>query len=287
MQRILITGATGSVGGALAKLLAQEAGVQLKVAVRDPQKLQLAKVETVAFDFEKPATYANALANIDTVFVLPPVTPAMPRTVGQFLKAIQEGEHRPAVVYLAGLHASPTGSGFAKLHGDTIQVLKQTKILHTILEPVEFMKNYLPHVLQPEQNPVIALPQGQSKKSLIAHQDIAAIAAKVIVNGMHTGARLHLAGYDYDNIEIAAVISMLTNRDVVYHPQSLAEYCHILLEYDLPSWLVDCLTELNQDIVAGKNLVANRIATQLLGRPPLTLETFAKQALADFSPGPN
>jgi NAD(P)H dehydrogenase (quinone) len=279
MKNVLITGATGSVGGALAKLLAQEATISLRLAARDPQKIQLPNAEAVKFDFERPETYAQSLENANTVFVLPPVGPTMPQTVGQFLEAARAGGHVQAVVYLAGLNASTTGRGFAKLHGDTIAVLQQTGMPYTILEPVEFMKNYLPHMVAPEQYPVIALPQGQASKSLIAHQDIAAIAAKVVVDGQHTGARLPLAGHDYNNAQIADLIKTLTRQPVAYQPVSLDEYHQQLTAGGLPDWLVNCLTELNLEIVAGKNLVANSVATSLLGRSPMRMEAFVEQIL--------
>lgn len=279
MKNILITGATGTIGSELVNLLSKEPTINLKIAVRNLNKATFDLSKSVAFDFEKHETFTNALDNVESVFVLPPVTPTMAETVGKFLQSIKSSKVK-SIVYLSGLNASVNGKGFDKLHGDTVEILKQTEIPYTIIEPVEFMKNYLPFIENPSQNSIMQFAQANTKKSLIAHQDIAEIVAKSLVNGQHNGQRLQISGYDYNNYELADILTKMTNRKISYQPISFDQYNETYSGYGLPKWLVDCLIELNKDIIEGKNLISNQKAVEFLGRQPLTFEKFVEIELA-------
>lgn len=74
---LLLTGATGNVGGAtLRALLRQAPGPSLRVAARDPARdrplLHLAaadRVKVVPFDFMKPETVAPALRGVTGIYL--------------------------------------------------------------------------------------------------------------------------------------------------------------------------------------------------------------------------
>src|SRR5690242_17340753 len=72
-KRVLVTGATGYVGGRLVpRLLA--AGYRVRVLVRDPRRLQgrpwLADVEVVCGDVLAPGTLAAALSGVTAAYYL-------------------------------------------------------------------------------------------------------------------------------------------------------------------------------------------------------------------------
>jgi uncharacterized protein YbjT (DUF2867 family) len=280
MKNILITGATGSVGSELVKILAKENNFSIKIAARNIEKASYQQGEVVKFDFNDVNTYPNVLESVHSVFLLPPVLPTMANTVGQFLEYISSKSKVNEIVYLSGLNFNSNGNGFDKLHGDTVEVLKRTNIPFTIIEPVEFMKNYINHILNPEQNPAISFAQGDAKKSLIAHRDIAEVAAKTLNEGLHTNEVIRISGYDYDNYELAQIITRLTGHKVSYQDISLEDLKNKLLNYSLPNWLVECLVELNRDIADGKNIVSNKRTIDILGRLPRTFDEFVIEELA-------
>jgi len=72
MGEILVTGATGNVRREeVASLLAKEATVRAAV-FRVGQDALLIGAESVLFDFAAPATYSEALAGVDRLFLLRP-----------------------------------------------------------------------------------------------------------------------------------------------------------------------------------------------------------------------
>ena len=70
----LVTGATGTTGSELVRLLA-EAGAPVRALVRSPEKaasIQRLGLETAVGDFEQPDTLDAAMAGCDHLFLLSP-----------------------------------------------------------------------------------------------------------------------------------------------------------------------------------------------------------------------
>src|SRR6476660_7538140 len=67
---ILVTGATGNVGGALVSALHDD-GVDTRALARDPSKASFPdRVGTITGDLTRPADWAGALDGVDGVFLL-------------------------------------------------------------------------------------------------------------------------------------------------------------------------------------------------------------------------
>jgi len=95
MSKILVTGATGSVGRHVASaLVAQECDV--RAVVRDPRTACLpGDVEVVRGDLSSPETLAAALRGVERVYLMWPGLPVEPRVVQMI------AEHAERVVYLS------------------------------------------------------------------------------------------------------------------------------------------------------------------------------------------
>ena len=76
---ILLTGATGMVGGnVLTQLLAE--GVDCRALVRDPSRLnetQRARVEVAEGDFDDPSSLASAMKDVRRVLLVAPLGPRL------------------------------------------------------------------------------------------------------------------------------------------------------------------------------------------------------------------
>ncbi|MEU5832466.1 NAD(P)H-binding protein, partial [Streptomyces diacarni] len=95
---ILVTGATGKVGGQVAAQLA-EAGTRVRALVRDPAAARLPDgVEPVRGDFADPASLAAAVtAKVDGVFLMWP----LPHARGAAETVTLLAEHARRLVYLS------------------------------------------------------------------------------------------------------------------------------------------------------------------------------------------
>src|SRR5438477_6162080 len=86
---ILITGATGTIGGEVVKRLSEKCAA-VRAAVRDPAKgiKQFGeKIQLRTFDFENPSSFANALEGVEKVFILPPLIPNQVEVTNTFVDA--------------------------------------------------------------------------------------------------------------------------------------------------------------------------------------------------------
>src|SRR4051812_9930780 len=69
-MKILVTGATGNVGGELVKILHQR-GAEVRALARNPQAAKFAAgVEVVAGDMTNPESIREAVKGIDKLFLL-------------------------------------------------------------------------------------------------------------------------------------------------------------------------------------------------------------------------
>lgn len=73
IPKILVTGATGQVGGKTLALLLQDSRVRAVAGVRSAAKSRLFEaggIETAVLDLDDPGTHAGALEGIDSLFMV-------------------------------------------------------------------------------------------------------------------------------------------------------------------------------------------------------------------------
>lgn len=106
--KILITGATGKVGGSLLKHL-DTANVDLRVLVYEESKAQSLEdqgVEAVVGDFLEPETLGPALEGVSTVFLATPIHPDQITQATNVIEAARGSGNDPRIVRLSVHQAS-------------------------------------------------------------------------------------------------------------------------------------------------------------------------------------
>lgn len=222
---ILVTGATGQQGGAVARKLL-ERGFAVRVLTRDTQKpaaKELAGLgaEVVEGDLDDRASIERALEGVRGVF-----------SVQQFAETGVEGEVRQGKALADA--AKETGVEHF-VYSSVGSVHKETGIPHfdskweveehargiglpcTVLRPVFFMQNW-----EWMREPILggALPQPlDPEKPLqnVAVEDIGAFAALAFENpDQWIGREVDLAGDEMTMTDIAGAFSRVTGREVSY-----------------------------------------------------------------------
>ncbi|RYG68589.1 NAD-dependent epimerase/dehydratase family protein, partial [bacterium] len=145
MPTILITGATGQVGGDTLRQLRANPDITLVAAVRSPEKahsFQQEGIRTVILDFDREETLAPALEGIDRVLLVTGYTVDMLRQSKAFLdKAHKMGVRH--VVHLGACGRDDTTVAHWAWHQFVERYIEWLGFSFTHLRPETFMQNLL------------------------------------------------------------------------------------------------------------------------------------------------
>lgn len=239
---ILVTGATGKQGGAVARCLL-DAGMRVRALIRDPakpaaQSLAARGAELVAGDLDDAAALRRALAGVDGVFTYGVYSAQAAHEAGGGNVA---GEVRQGCL-LADLAAEARISHF--VYGSVASADRKTGVPHfdtkgeveahirklslpaTILRPVFFMQNWermRPSILR---TGVLAQPLSPTTRHCqIAVDDIGRFAAHVFAEPSRwIGRSVDLAGDALTMAETVAAMSRVTGRALRYEQMPWNEF---------------------------------------------------------------
>jgi uncharacterized protein YbjT (DUF2867 family) len=274
---ILVTGASGNVGGELVSALAR-AGQPVRALTRSgaPDGLP-AGAEAVAGDLNDPASLRPALDGADGVFLLPGYAD-MPAVLAQARRA---GVSR--VVQLSGMSA---GSGdmsnaITAYMVTSEQAARESGLAWTILRPAMFMSNAFQWLPQLRAGDVVRGPFGGVRAAVTDPADIAAVAALALTTPGQEGRVHELSGPQaLTAAERVAVLGRVLGRDLRFEAQS-DEEARAEMSATTPPKYVDAFF----DFYAGGSLDESRVlpaVRELTGRAPGTFEQWARAHAGAF-----
>jgi uncharacterized protein YbjT (DUF2867 family) len=224
---ILVTGATGQQGGAVARQVLKQPGFSVRALTRDSAKaaaqlLALAGAEIFEGDLDNPASIRRALEGAWGVF-----------SVQSFMETGYEGEIRQGkavadaakvagvqhFVYASVVSADKqTGLPHFESKWQIEQHLAHCGLSHTILRPAFFMQNWYNYMREPILNGTLPLPLNQQTRlQQISVEDIGAIAAKTFQNpAKWSGRTIELAGEELTMQRVVETLSRVLGRNVKY-----------------------------------------------------------------------
>jgi uncharacterized protein YbjT (DUF2867 family) len=278
---------SGNIGTPVALELAK-AGVQVALAVRAPKpnaELDKLGVKQVAFDINSVESMTNALKGGDAFFSL---TPLVENLVEAGTKAVQAAKVAgiKKIVRSSAQGAGPdAGIDLGRWHYAVEKAVADSGIAFTILRPANFMQNYLnfgtPQTIKSQG--AFYSPLGEAKVSPIDTRDIAAVAARVLVEGGHDGKCYDLTGGEsLSNGEIAELFSQALGRKISHLTIPEAAASEAMAKAGTTPWLVHLLTELNAVGKAGYLAEVKPDTELILKRKPIKFAQFIQDHLATF-----
>lgn len=196
MKRILVIGATGTVGRQVVSQLLP-ANVHVRVLARNPDSANLPpQVEIVRGDLTVPETLDRSLDNADAVFL---VWTAPGTAVASALARM--AKFAPRIVFLSAPHqtAHPffqQPNPVATLHREIERLIMASGSQWTFVRPGMFAANSLnwwaPAIRA--GNDVVRWPYAQAPTAPIHERDIAAVAAQALCEEGHNGKDYVLTG---------------------------------------------------------------------------------------------
>jgi uncharacterized protein YbjT (DUF2867 family) len=279
---ILVTGSSGSVGGAvLGELLRAGAPVRgLYRSETDAAKAP-AGVETAIADFADAAALDRALEGVDKVFL---VCSPIPQLVELETNVIDACARNGGVKHL--LLNSAFGAGqweisFPSWHFAVEAHLKASGLAHTILRPESFMQNMVTYYSGSiKAGHAFYIAGGDAPLAFIDLRDIAAVAAKVLTTEGHAGKTYTLTGCEALSYgEVAAKLSKLLGTTVSYVALTPEQSKEAMLGLGMPAWQVQAMVELGAFYTEGPGAAVTEDVKTVLGREPILFDQF----LNDYS----
>lgn len=282
-KTVLVTGATGTVGSAVARLLAAEPGVTVRAATRRPDALGAASnhVVPVSFDWDAPASVHPLVDDADTVVLVPPAAHHPMPTVARILEraAITGASH---VVFVSTLGADfDPGFTFGRWARAAEEAVIASALPFTIVRPNSFMTNFWT-TLRPADDGSLRLPWGDGASSFVDPADVAEVTARVLLNpGPHTGATYRLTGPEALTVPmIAATLREITGEPIHYVDVAPETTRARLSDAGLPPPMVTALMELHAVMASGARAPVTGDVEQITGRRPVSFADFAARRSA-------
>jgi len=282
---ILITGATGNNGQELIRQLTAM-GQRVRVLIRKPAeaaKLDGSNIEVAAGDFDKPETLEAALQGVEKAFLLTPVAERFVQWQKDFIEAAQRAKIKHLVKF-SGMGAdSHSPSGLLKFHAETDDILRNSGVPFTILQPNSFHQNVLSFANTIKVQGVFYWPLKNASQSTVDIRDISAVAAKVFTSSGHEGKSYVITGPEALTFQqVAEKLSSVLGRKIQYVDVPISAAADGMRKSGMPDWNVQAVSDLLAYFATGAAATVTDIVPRLLGRPATSFEQFVKDHRAAF-----
>jgi uncharacterized protein YbjT (DUF2867 family) len=272
MEMILVTGATGNIGGELVRVLA-DAGEDVRALIRrDADRSGLpAGVEGVIGDLNRPESLSAALTGVRGVHLLSGYQD-MP---GQLAEMSRAGVER---VVLQSSSAVPSGdmtNAVARYHILSEAAVRESGIAWTFLQPNTFMSNTLQWVPQLNAGDVIRAAFPDVRVATIDPYDVASVSALALTSKGHEGQSYRLSGPDsLLPADRVAVLAEVLGRELRFDGQSNAE-ARAEMSESMPAEYVDAFFSFFADGKLDESRVLPTVQ-EVTGRAPRSCEQWAR-----------
>lgn len=281
MTRVLVTGATGTIGR---EVVAQLAGTDARVRAmsRTPENATVPPgVELVRGDLTAAATLDAALDDVDVVFLVWTAgVDAVPAAIERIAR------HVNRVVYLTAPHQTPhpffqQPNPLARLHAMVEQTIDASGLAWTFLRPGMFAANALgwwaPQLRRGED--VVRWPCGDAPTAPIDERDVAAVAVRALLDGAHAGQSYVLTGPEsLTQREQLAIIGDAIGRKLRFEELSPEE---AVRELPFPPAATQMLLNAWTAALGLPAYMTSRVA-EITGRPARSFREWAVDHAGEF-----
>lgn len=268
---LAVTGATGRLGGRVARRLAA-AGVPQRLLVRAPARApRLPGATALPASFADREAVRTALRGVEVVLM-----------VSASESADRVDQHRTFVdaaaeagvghlVYISFCGAAPDATfTLARDHFATEEYIRAVGLTHTFLRD-NLYADFTPALAG--EDGVIRGPAGDGRVAVVAQDDIADAATAVLRNAPdHAGATYELTGPEALTLhEVAGILTGTTGRRITYRPETVAEAYESRASYGAPDWQLDAWVSTYTAIAAGELAEVTDHVPRLTGHPATPL----------------
>jgi NAD(P)H dehydrogenase (quinone) len=280
-KQLLVTGASGNLGKAVAAELRRLGAKKVIAATRTPgkhQELAALGVEEREADFDRPETLQAAFQGVERLLLISTDSLHAPDVrIQQHLAAIQAAvaagvEH---VVYTSLPNAHPTeGPSIPDDHFWTEVALFESGLDWTILRNnlyAEVILRFAQFALKTGK--LVSATQSQGR-SYVTREDCARTAAAALLNS--TGKAIYdvTGPASVTHEQIASVLSRLSGKSIQHVNMTPGEVEKGLLAAGIPQFAARSVRELDEESSRGYQAIVTPTVMNFTGRVPMSVENF-------------
>ncbi|KAA0069975.1 NmrA family NAD(P)-binding protein [Tardiphaga sp. P9-11] len=293
MKPILVSGATGTVGGTgrhLVKLLLDRgAAVRAMVRKEDArsQALRDAGAEVVSADFLDEEAVRRAMEGISTAYFCPPVFDVLLHATTVFALCARDCAVSRIINLSQWGTIDPILSPATRLHRFGEAILDWSGVPTSHLRPAMFMEQLV--VIfgdSVRQKGMLVAPFNQEKASMVAASDVSRVAAAIALQPEHFGpGGYQLTGAENYSLEdVAVVMTDVIGRKVTYQNVDPNVWEKMASNMGIPAHVVAHLGKLYEKGRLGKlNYTPTSEVERVGGASPTTLKDFVQVNRAAFA----
>ncbi|MER6952103.1 NAD(P)H-binding protein [Nonomuraea sp. NPDC000554] len=284
---ILVTGATGNVGGqVVAQLL--EGGFPVRAMTRDPGAARLPSgAEVVRGDLAAPHELDGCLDGVEAVFLMWPFHTSDP--MAGILDVLKR--HARRVVLLSsgavkdGLAPERHADHVGRTHADAERLVRESGLLWTMLRPSTFAANALWWADQIRAGDTVSGAFGATPMAMLHEADIAAVAVRALTEDGHDQACYLLTGPQVlTQAEQVRVLGEALGRPLRWRELSREEERQRLLaDPSFPDSFVDVLLDGYAGMLDGPAPAVTRTVEWVTGAPARSFHRWALDHAGDFA----
>jgi uncharacterized protein YbjT (DUF2867 family) len=286
---ILVTGATGHVGGELVAQLADrpEAAGSVRAMTRRPHATVLPPaVQVVYGDADDPDSLDAVFAGVDAAFLMSaqPVGSAPGPTHDIALAAAAERAGVRHVVKLSVLEGGTSDDPIGLWHRQAEAAVTGRGYDWTLLRPGRFASNALQWVPMIRRGDTVTIPFGTRPAAPVDPADVAAVAIAALTSDRHRGTAIRLSGPQVLTPEDELrILAETLGRSLRFVEPPVDATRAQMLAYGMPEHVVDAVIArvLSHD-GSGAQLLPT--VASILGRPATTFAEWAKAHAGAFIP---
>ncbi|MBO1331309.1 NAD(P)H-binding protein [Streptomyces sp. VRA16 Mangrove soil] len=275
---ILISGATGTIGSEVVRLLAGR-GVPHRALTRDPARARSGPhTEVVRGDYGDPESLAAALTGADAVFMVNTPGAAGPGVHDRALydAAVTAGVRRAVKLSAIGT-GDPASGTFSQWHVPGEQALRDGPLEWTILRPTMFASNFLWWAGEVRAGRPVPDQYDGGAQGVVDPADIAAVAVEALLGEGHQGRTYTPTGPEALSVpQMAVALGRVLGRDIEAAALNEADKRAMLVSFGIPEQGLDGILEGLAYVRDGHNAVVTDDVERVVGRPPRTFEEWAR-----------
>lgn len=288
-KSFLVTGATGKTGRATTRYLLEAGHSVRALARRDDERadaLRALGAEVIVGDLLHLDDAIAATQETAGAFLCWPLAPGIVQATAN----VAEGARRadlPIVVNMSQISAREDArSHAAQDHWVAERVLDWSGVPTCHIRPTFFAEWLIfPWTRQLiNDEGIIDLPFGEGRHAPIAAEDQARLIAAILPDpATHVGKTYTLHGpVEMDQDGIAAAMSEVLGRTVIYRPATIDEYRARLEKMGLPAFLLQHFDHVAVDYRNGVFAGEDGIIEEVTGKAPMTVAEFVSSNRAVF-----